>query len=569
MDDRELLTAIGERESKALNGVTERMGENALTEYAFYQTAGQRMKRFYFTCCGNGETVKERQATARHKKDMICPFCGRQVLACCVGRLRRDRWGEYPCLWEKRNVALLDELGGGIAVSVGRLERRWVPGRDSELCGWPELDEAAAPLPWPEPDDTFRTWRRYYIAPGQVKAWKANMIWQERPDGDFEVESVFWTDIKRPNMRVFKRSSLITPDPENGNYVTVGVDAVSRSSLKYCAIEQYFGPYWADGLYGDSAVGYLMAYARYPQLEMLAKLGYDSIIEDLIESGQRHTNRLDWRAKTPWGFFRMSKAEYKVFQAAGGNLSDLEQYQDIAAEMCISFQSYFQEKQRLVAGLKKPGRREMVNCAGLAQRCGVTIHQAVSYAIAHGGTGIWADYIDAAEKLDYDLTRPDVAMPKDLMARHDAATAAVAIGCSQKALERYKRRILPGLRRRYEFTWDGLQILVPRNDREIIMEGRAMCHCVGGYTARHMEGKVVILFLRQAEAPEVPFVTIEMNGERLVQARGYRNDRGANSTPQTRHPEFFAVWLEWLKAGSPRLVDGTPVIPKNKEEKTA
>ena len=73
----------------------------------------------------------------------------------------------------------------------------------------------------------------------------------------------------------------------------------------------------------------------------------------------------------------------------------------------------------------------------------------------------------------------------------------------------------------------------------------------------------------------MPLATIEMNGNRIVQVHGYRNER----EPCTDNPKMIParqlyadvldIWLRWLKKGSPRDKDGNPKVPKQKEVKTA
>ena len=99
---------------------------------------------------------------------------------------------------------------------------------------------------------------------------------------------------------------------------------------------------------------------------------------------------------------------------------------------------------------------------------------------------------------------------------------------------------------------------------EIRAEGKWLHHCVGGYAGRHIEGKLTICFMRSVTDPGTPYVTIEMQGDKIIQAHGYKNDVGKEG-PRTVHKEFFDTWLAWVKAGSPRKKDGTPKIKKKKE----
>ena len=106
-------------------------------------------------------------------------------------------------------------------------------------------------------------------------------------------------------------------------------------------------------------------------------------------------------------------------------------------------------------------------------------------------------------------------------------------------------------------------------------EGKALKHCVGGYAARHMTGATTILFLRRRDRPHTPLATIEMNGNRIVQVHGYRNE----IEPCAENPERVSArelyknvldpWLKWLKGGSKREKDGRLKLPKNKRRNAA
>ena len=109
-----------------------------------------------------------------------------------------------------------------------------------------------------------------------------------------------------------------------------------------------------------------------------------------------------------------------------------------------------------------------------------------------------------------------------------------------------------------------------KSAQEIMDEGRILKHCVAGYADRHMQGQVTILFMREAAAPDKPFLTIEMAGNKLVQIHGYRNE-GLYSAkgrfapdPREVHREWLDTWLEWLKKGSKRDKKGKPVLPKKR-----
>ena len=157
--------------------------------------------------------------------------------------------------------------------------------------------------------------------------------------------------------------------------------------------------------------------------------------------------------------------------------------------------------------------------------------------------------------------------PENLFTAHDEATAQWAQIQLQEAEADKKAKRPRGAKeraRKYEFELDGLLIKMPMSAAAIRLEGQKLHHCVGGYAKRHLEGVLTILFLRKADTPHIPYVTIEMQGNQLRHIHGRNNDKGQVS-PRVRHKKFLDTWLRWLQAGSPRNEDGTPKLPKKRK----
>ena len=90
-------------------------------------------------------------------------------------------------------------------------------------------------------------------------------------------------------------------------------------------------------------------------------------------------------------------------------------------------------------------------------------------------------------------------------------------------------------------------IRLPRKLSEIVEEGRALSHCVGGYTDRHAMGSTTILFLRRKNNENKAFYTIECHGTdpkkgiTVSQIHGYGNRWLGNN------PEAVPFVLRWLR----------------------
>ncbi len=81
--------------------------------------------------------------------------------------------------------------------------------------------------------------------------------------------------------------------------------------------------------------------------------------------------------------------------------------------------------------------------------------------------------------------------------------------------------------------------------------------------------------MRKVKKPNEPWLTIEMNRNKLVQIHGFRNEgehtiKGRFAPdPREVYREFLDTWLDWLKKGSRRDEDGNPKIPKKKKKGAA
>lgn len=90
----------------------------------------------------------------------------------------------------------------------------------------------------------------------------------------------------------------------------------------------------------------------------------------------------------------------------------------------------------------------------------------------------------------------------------------------------------------YSAAAAGYIIRPAKNAAEIVAEGRYLHHCVGldTYLSKHNSGKSVILFLRKVSEPDIPFITIEIRGDHIVQWYGAYDKK-----PQE---EYFQEWLD-------------------------
>lgn len=306
------------------------------------------------------------------------------------------------------------------------------------------------------------------------------------------------------------------------------------------------------------------------------------VVRDLVERGVKHAAVINWDEPSPTKAFKVSRQDMKAFLDTNRNIEIMELYKRLKGRVPMDECAGW-----LVDGLYVKGTFQAAKKWNLAPEKLMRYLAGQVGCARHGGMSSirsvlqhWEDYLTAAEAIGYQLHREDVLLPKALSAAHDSATAK-----HQNQMERERKKEQAEkdrlaalayedrrveLEKKYSFAMDGYLIRVPSGKNEILDEGRKLQHCVGGYADRHMSGVTTILFMREAKKPGVPWLTIEMDGNKLRQIHGFKNE-GLYTTkgrfapdPREVYREFLDTWLDWLKKGSKRDKQGNPKLPKKK-----
>ena len=549
----------------------EEVGE-AMTQYLFYSSSRKKNERECICThrdCGKFILHRDQNPgffRKRHGEEVSCPRCGQPVNLVSLGRMRSfNKLNDTPWI---RVTMCKTGIDGALLLKSGYAKRTF--------C-WNDLR--------PYPEISWKTWT--YLKPGKRMQWVRS--WE--PAGQ-RVDSSWWWDWKwtpqtavkepfNPGMR-----GCYGGGSDGGSFF-VGFEAVERSAFKYCQVEEWY--YKEAGVFLDqeddmvrNVVKYLSAYTRYPAMEMAVKLDFHQAATELAVEGRKNTKYLNWDANSVQGFLRMSKQDAKAFIHAGGDLELLKVYQDARKKKLVADVPAFMSALQDAGGLRNG--EKLVRAAGAA---GCSLRQASNYLVSLPEgidlmATMWVDYLNMAKVLEYDLSRRDVAMPKNLRERHDLASETVRY---QRVLidEQKHKKFNEYLRKMYEFEYGNLCIVVPGGVDDIVHEGKVLKHCVGGYAARHFNDQVNILFLRHKRKPATPFITIEIRPRKTMkealvirQIHGYQNEgylqpavygsKQCNARPEYKYKWFLDIWKAWVKAGSPRNKKGKPIVPKEKEK---
>ncbi len=505
------------------------------TPRVFFETYGSE-REVWATCCRQHGIIGKRGP--KHGSEGNCPFCGQVAVWNAIGK-----YGEQMrSLRESEHVAFLRRDGEALLIEAMQIEISYTKGLIYDGIYY-----------------DMNCWGRkaYYLAPGTVQMWERTREWS---CGEWTLP--YWkakvtvSEPFSPNMMGWAHYQ--------GDYAVIGTDALSETKAwRYCQIEDWMRYEIAQSWEEEPvkwAVTYLAAYAMWPQIEMAVKLGLGGAVTQLVVNGKKNARILNWSARNPADFLRLSRQEARAWLQSGEDFETLRSWRGTAPELTPDV--YIHLCRQL------GGARQVNECAACAKAAGVKIEKAARYAESKTGVELWLDYLNMARELGYDLTEATVAMPKDLRERHDAAAELLEIRKDQAAAAAYAKRYKQ-LCRKYEFALSGLRIVVPKSGSEIVREGKTLHHCVGGYAARHMNGKTTILFLRHEKRPERPWMTIELTGKDTIrQIHGYKNE-GYNHAqdPEERYAWFLEAWLGWVHAGSRRDKQKRPILEA--KEKTA
>ena len=319
----------------------------------------------------------------------------------------------------------------------------------------------------------------------------------------------------------------------------------------------------------DKQVDFLITALRFPEIEQLAKLGYQDKCFGITSS---HTPKADMKhlfggyyndkektllrkiglTKDQLDHYMTSTGYYKeqalstMRQMFGDNLSYLDK--DSFAKYfdgCNNVVRYFWGGiEHCVRGLDIDAMKFFKNICRLAEKrenAWTIANDTISaYKGLNPGTQPTIDwYFDDLS----DLSRAHDAITElkrmqdaERMARWNAAEA------ERLKKEEEKRIKLDKERKIYEYEDDNYIIRLPKDGAEIVQEGSKQRICIGGYVSRHSTGGTNLFFLREKTCEDMPFYAIQMdNDKHIVQIHGFGNKWLGNN------PEAIPTVVRWLR----------------------
>ena len=492
--------------------------EGEFRTYLFFENVSRGVRKYTCTACHGvfergaavllrTETEDDRAtASAKHLTEARCPLCG------TVSQVRNARYSRALCYEAKFKAIFVPLTHDEVWVRCFGVVKRY---RDV-------IDPAAERTEY----FTYRLtpgtaiqWRRGWTGAERVKVWHDPFIWNHG----------YYT--------------------EKYDYDTVWasgeIGSIDGTFLKYCAFDRY------DGVraFNVPLMKYLCWYCLHPQIEMLAKLGHDSLMTEMLERNTDCPRRIEWTAQSPAALYRLDGQEYRGFAERCFDTDLLRAYRALGARLAW-------DDAESLSRVCQCSRGRVRSFAAAAKRWGVRVRDALRYVRrVHGKEAPsdrcakWERYSSLARSLG--LIGKIEAFPPKLSAalarlefqkgeaeiRDRARAARSEAARAERALrEKFPKvgEICESLRGAYAYTDGKYEIVVPDGIADIVAEGIVLGHCtdarrVERYLERITEGESFIMFLRKAEARDVPWYTLEVEpGAHVRQKRTLNDTQGGD-----------------------------------------
>lgn len=473
------------------------------------------------------QQFEEHIAEPREGNIGTCPMCGARGQYKCKGKVKGSiRKSLYLFLGQKYK-------DNGFVMRYIQVEKEWTLGfiagdNDNEMYNAYEKLSGVEVA-------------RAYFEPGK----KVQVDYNKH---DPYVGRDFWDDCNLYGLSSIRISSgAILPETY---YEMAG------TMFQYSAMKEY-----TDTLMSAcNPVEYLECYMRTPQLEMLVKMHLTGVAEKLIKC--QYGIIADENATRPDEFLGIRKEKLKLLIKENGDIGLLRVLQmekrlreNWTDEQVQQLTETGLMQTHVALAQKYMTLQKFLNRIAKYAGCGYGGCSQSAYRIRHTAS-IYADYLSMREDRGYDLTNTVYQFPRDLNEAHEKMVEEV----NKEELDKHLKDVaarFPNIRHSYRklrnkyYYEDDTYIIRPaKSAEEIVTEGRVLHHCVGGdnYLGKHNRGETYILFLRFKDAPNMQYITVEIEAEtpNILQWYGAHDKKPDQKNIQ-----------KWLNAYIRMLVTGT------------
>lgn len=479
--------------------------QTLLPAYFFYDRA--RGGRAFGRCSSCGQDVT--LTGVRHNATLVCPRCGNEIVAKARGR---RGW------LEDRTTGQVIQKNGPNELVVRILKA---------YCYYKE----------DTPTVFVYENARQFIQVDQNRAIQRDNYYLDNTN--------HWKQGVRPSFYPYQYN--FEADDCGHVYCRNLSRALMGTPWQYCPIQAYYEHFHEP----MQMYPFLAAHLKHSKLEHLVKVGFYNLACDLAYHGN-YDRTLDEAQDRTHRLLRVGAEDVAFLRALDVNMSALKIFQEYCQcnlknrQRLLEWQVEQDVEDNIVPILEHMTAHKLMrylNSQYSFLQFRLTPQKNRRYGAMQNLVTEYKDYLDMCEKQRCDMTNSFVLFPRDLQKAHDKLTHQIQLKADAKLRREFKasyQRVMGQL----DFEFNGMKIVYPATPEDIVAEGNALHHCVGGYVDRVAQQKTMILFLRRCENLSKPFYTVEVCHRRAVQVRGMQN---AGMTPEVK--QFMDRWERQVLQG--------------------
>ena len=324
---------------------------------------------------------------------------------------------------------------------------------------------------------------------------------------------------------------------------------------------------------GDEAqpVAYLRLWQKHRNVENLIIQGCGDMVAKAITRDTQgwgycggHSAKLDWidwKQKRPSAMLGLNKDEFHFCVQKKWTQDDLAKYKLVRAWEPVKLP----EDWRLIMQHAEYNLNKLRSEKGMLPsavggyvmelwRGNLSVMRCLRYLERQKqGIPLLMDYWRMATRAGIGLRDEHNRLPKNLKREHDRLDQLERIERSEtekrkKAAEIEKRRpkFEKAVKPLETWSWEdaGICIRPVHTEGELMDEGNALNHCVGGYGPTVARGDSCIFFIRHADRPDVSWYTLQVE---LATLREIQNHGKNNCQPTKEVQKFVNRWLEHVR----------------------
>lgn len=436
-------------------------------------------------CTGCGKKIPD-ESWMRHNEYGECPKCGHSVQYKAAGRGRGNMWDSF-------RILECSHSGKTVWMCCWKISLNYEP------FGRPRIGRSLTDI--------------FVINEKEQHHYKETYNWATNQWEIEEVKSMHLAHASGGAMYGYNTPPLETVYVYRKNLESV----FKKSCLKYLWDAQFI-----EGLSAYQLVNYISMGMRWNSVELLKKAGFQHItmerINELPGSGA-----CNWRGSSLQKILRLPMGDIRYIRQHNPSFNELKTYRQFPEDIR---QKVPWELFAEVSTYRYPGDWGNKGYNQWIRRLNeyTDLKQWVSYITKHQGEkpftlDDWIDYIEVAKKLGIDLRRKSKMYPEDFWKTHDEAVNALE--CQRIDIQ---TKLLKQLKKELTYEDEKLVVKVATTQGQLNRESGSLHHCVKTYGEKLRDGKCLIFFIREKEAPGRSYFTLETDVKGgFRQCRGYCN----------------------------------------------